>query len=131
MERTVSVSPASRLEWVEPMVRARRYLVTVRYGLVAVIVGLAVLIAVTPAHPTEKLLELGLCFALLLGALRTLRYLRDRADEQLRRSQMLLADAEQLARFGSWEWDIRANLVSWSANLHRILGLAEKPPHST
>ncbi len=45
------------------------------------------------------------------------------AQERMRRSEMLLAEAEELAGLGSWEWDIATNDVFWSAGLFRILGL--------
>ena len=44
--------------------------------------------------------------------------------EELRRSEARLREAQQLARLGSWEWDIRANVVTWSDELFRIYGLA-------
>jgi hypothetical protein len=34
-----------------------------------------------------------------------------------------LAEAEALARVGSWEWDIPANVVVWSDQLFRIYGM--------
>jgi PAS domain S-box-containing protein len=34
-----------------------------------------------------------------------------------------LADAEQIAPFGVWEWDITRNTVRWSEGLYRIYGL--------
>ena len=43
--------------------------------------------------------------------------------EALRRSEARLREAQQLARLGSWEWDIRANVVTWSDELFRIYGL--------
>jgi PAS domain S-box-containing protein len=43
-----------------------------------------------------------------------------RAD--LARSRRQLVEAQQLARIGSWEWDIPANRVTWSDELFRIYG---------
>jgi PAS domain S-box-containing protein len=37
-------------------------------------------------------------------------------------SRRLLADAQQLARIGSWEWDLATNVVTWSDELFRIYG---------
>ena len=48
---------------------------------------------------------------------------RRRIEEALRRSEARLREAQQLARLGSWEWDIRANVVTWSDELFRIYGL--------
>jgi diguanylate cyclase (GGDEF)-like protein/PAS domain S-box-containing protein len=44
--------------------------------------------------------------------------------EELRRSKEMLAAAQQLARIGSWEWDVAANRVTWSDELFRIYGHA-------
>lgn len=43
-------------------------------------------------------------------------------EDELRRSQERLAEAQQLARMGSWEWDIPADRVIWSDELFRIYG---------
>jgi diguanylate cyclase (GGDEF)-like protein/PAS domain S-box-containing protein len=44
------------------------------------------------------------------------------ADEQLRRREAQLAEAQRLARLGSWEWDVVSGEVTWSPELFRILG---------
>jgi diguanylate cyclase (GGDEF)-like protein/PAS domain S-box-containing protein len=44
-------------------------------------------------------------------------------EMQLRRSQRRLEQAQAIAQMGSWEWDVRANKVSWSDELYRIYGL--------
>jgi signal transduction histidine kinase/CheY-like chemotaxis protein len=41
------------------------------------------------------------------------------------RADQLLAEAESLAGFGVWEWDVVANRLWWSPALHRILGISE------
>jgi PAS domain S-box-containing protein len=43
--------------------------------------------------------------------------------QRLQRAERQLADAQLLARVGSWEWDIPANVVWWSDELYRIYGL--------
>jgi PAS domain S-box-containing protein len=45
------------------------------------------------------------------------------AEERLRKSETLLAEAQELAGIGSWEWDVVSDDVTWSAGLFRILGL--------
>jgi PAS domain S-box-containing protein len=42
--------------------------------------------------------------------------------ERLTRSEKLLAQAQRLAHVGSFEWDIKSNVVTWSDELHRIHG---------
>ena len=48
---------------------------------------------------------------------------RRRIEEALVRSEARLREAQRLARLGSWEWDIVANVVTWSDELFRIYGL--------
>jgi PAS domain S-box-containing protein len=54
--------------------------------------------------------------ALLVAAVRTER--EDAVD-----AVAMLAEAQGLAHIGSWEWDIAADKVSWSDELHRIYGV--------
>jgi PAS domain S-box-containing protein len=48
---------------------------------------------------------------------------RHRAQEALRHHRRQLQEAQQLARVGSWEWDLATDRMSWSAGLYRILGV--------
>lgn len=48
---------------------------------------------------------------------------RRRVEDDLRVSRRRLLEAEQLARVGSWEWDIPNDVVVWSDQLYRIYGL--------
>lgn len=48
---------------------------------------------------------------------------RKQAEEKLRQSESLLAQAEQVAHLGSWSWDLRSNTVTWSDEHYRLLGL--------
>jgi PAS domain S-box-containing protein len=45
---------------------------------------------------------------------------RRQAEEQLGHSQSQLAQAQQLARMGSWEWDLVQNRVTWSEETRRL-----------
>ncbi|RCS31288.1 EAL domain-containing protein [Rhodanobacter denitrificans] len=49
---------------------------------------------------------------------------RKRAEHELLQQQRMLTQAQQVAHIGSWEWDIAANRVAWSAELYRIYGVA-------
>ncbi|MDX6647568.1 MAG: hypothetical protein QOK40_3295 [Miltoncostaeaceae bacterium] len=44
--------------------------------------------------------------------------------DKLRESERRLAEAQALARLGSWDWDVGADRVVWSAELARIYGAA-------
>jgi len=45
---------------------------------------------------------------------------RRRTEAQLKRSEARLIEAQHIARVGSWEWDMAADRVWWSDELHRI-----------
>src|SRR3954470_12125927 len=44
-------------------------------------------------------------------------------EAELSLTKRLLADAQKLARIGSWEWDLGSDVVTWSDELWRIYGL--------
>lgn len=48
---------------------------------------------------------------------------RKRADEEIRRWEAQLVEAQRIARLGSYEWDLRTNTVRRSQELCRIFGL--------
>jgi PAS domain S-box-containing protein len=47
---------------------------------------------------------------------------RRRVERELRRSDAQLEDAQELARLGSYEWDIATSVVTWSDEMYRIHG---------
>jgi len=55
---------------------------------------------------------------------------RLRVESMLRTREGQLAAAQAIAHVGSWEWDIRADGVTWSAELYRIYGLPIGSPAS-
>ncbi|MET0625253.1 MAG: response regulator [Pyrinomonadaceae bacterium] len=50
-----------------------------------------------------------------------------RAEERLRDSEMLLAEAQHIARVGSWRINLATGEVHWSHELWRIFGLEPRP----
>ena len=52
------------------------------------------------------------------------RSLDDKA-RRLRISEDRLKNAERLARVGHWDWDIRANLLSWSEEMFRVFDVPQ------
>ncbi len=64
------------------------------------------------------LLESGMIFAVAHDITE-----RKIAEENLKHSQMQLAEAMHIARIGSWEWDIRTNKLIWSDELQHIFGI--------
>jgi PAS domain S-box-containing protein len=68
----------------------------------------------------EGLLAAMILSLLILGAALSER----RATQgELQRERASLAEAQELAHLGSWEWSIAENRVSWSDELFRIYGL--------
>jgi diguanylate cyclase (GGDEF)-like protein/PAS domain S-box-containing protein len=48
---------------------------------------------------------------------------RREAEEAVRKSETRLAEAQRLAHLGGWEWDVRADEITWSDEVYRIYGL--------
>jgi PAS domain S-box-containing protein len=44
------------------------------------------------------------------------------AEEELKRSQSQLREAQHIARLGSWEWDVAQNKVTWSEETMNLYG---------
>jgi two-component system sensor histidine kinase/response regulator len=63
---------------------------------------------------------------LVSGCVRSVREMRVHAERtaDLEVSESRLAQAQQLALIGSWEWDIATGRATWSAEQFRMLGLA-------
>ena len=91
----------------------------------------------------ERLMLLGVFMAVVTITALTLRAVaaeRQRAEQalsaardelerrvqertlELGQERARLAEAQQLARLGSWQWDVEADLVTWSDELYRIFG---------
>lgn len=49
---------------------------------------------------------------------------RRKTEEALRKSEENLANAQRIARIGSWDWDIVNNGLRWSDEVYRIFGIA-------
>ena len=48
----------------------------------------------------------------------------EEANEVIRKSAAAqLAEAQSLARVGSWEWDVAGNAITWSDEMYRLYGL--------
>jgi PAS domain S-box-containing protein len=65
--------------------------------------------------------------------LHLLTYIRDitqrkEAEDELRRREMQLSEAQRLAHLGSWEWDVASGRLEWSEELCRIYGIAPRTP---
>jgi len=47
---------------------------------------------------------------------------RKQAEAELRKSQVMLAEAQSIAHLGNWEWDLATKAIRWSAEMCRIFG---------
>jgi len=56
---------------------------------------------------------------------------RKSSEEALARKERDLAEAQRLARMGSWDWDIETGVTRWSEGLYRIYGLDPSQPAPT
>jgi PAS domain S-box-containing protein len=52
---------------------------------------------------------------------------REAGSEELLQAASRLEEAQALAHIGSWEWDIRRDIVTWSDELYRIFGMEPGP----
>lgn len=48
---------------------------------------------------------------------------RKRAEELVREQQSILATAEQVARIGSWRWDLNTGKLTWSDEMFNLFGV--------
>ena len=48
---------------------------------------------------------------------------REASAAELRKAASRLSEAQALAHIGSWEWDMRRDVVTWSDELYRMFGL--------
>jgi PAS domain S-box-containing protein len=62
-------------------------------------------------------------FLTSVGAQIALAIERKQNETALTKSATQLAEAQQVAGLGSWEWDIAANITTWSAEQCRIFGV--------
>lgn len=53
---------------------------------------------------------------------RDLRVLNESLEERIDERTKSLAEAQKIAKVGSWYWDIQANIVIWSDETYRIFG---------
>lgn len=60
---------------------------------------------------------------LLVAAMRSEWERAEDALARLEESEHALAEAQRLARIGSWEWEVQADRVAWSDELFRIYGI--------
>lgn len=50
------------------------------------------------------------------------------AEQALRRSEARLVEAQHLTSIGSWDWDVQANISTWSEEMYRIMEMDRSLP---
>ena len=83
------------------------------------VMALLVFFLQDPAEQDEQAVELLGHVAVHLGLFVRAKKTADLLQHQERQ----LADAQKLSRVGSWVWDLRTDLMKWSDQLYRNLGL--------
>ena len=58
------------------------------------------------------------------GALHRADHDRRRAEESMRKSQAILVRSQQVAKLGSWEWNVASDELVWSEEIYRIFDIA-------
>jgi PAS domain S-box-containing protein len=51
---------------------------------------------------------------------------RKRSEEEMRRSEARLEEAQRIAHVGHWERDLNTDLIAWSSETYRIFGLPQQ-----
>lgn len=108
----------------------------------------AVIVAVTAYNDTyylQNAIEIGIRHYLLKPVISrelfavikkiieklSLERLVSEQERQLHKREQQLAMAQKIAHLGSWEWDTVSGKMSWSSELHRILGLDPALTHAS
>jgi PAS domain S-box-containing protein len=53
---------------------------------------------------------------------------RKKAEEELGSKEKQLTEAQRLAQVGSWEWDSKSDIVTWSEEIYKIFGIDPNRP---
>lgn len=80
-------------------------------GFLAVGIGLVGYALFPPPLPDEGLGRLLLGFAVISGAFSWLVARRYEVEAELRSSEARLAEAQELAHVGNWQWDVAGNTL--------------------
>ena len=92
-------------------------------GFLAVVIGLVGYLVFPPPLPAEGFGSLLVGFVVISGSFSWLVARRYDIEAALRSSESRLAEAQQLAHIGSWEWNVLDGTESWSDEVYRIFGV--------
>jgi len=94
-----------------------------RAGFLAVVIGVLGYTWFPPPVPAGGFGRLLLAFVVVSSAFSWIVARRYEIELALRSSESRLAEAQQVAHIGSWEWNAADNSEIWSEELYRICGL--------
>lgn len=84
------------------------------------VLGTLAVYARTARHPSSGEIDLVATCSHIAG----IALERHRAEARLRASQTALANAQRIAKLGSWQFDLRSRHLAWSEEIFRIFGVS-------
>ena len=79
---------------------------------------------VIPVQSTDEIGQLAVSFNAMILEVSKSQQAMVTAKESIERSEQRLAQAQQVAHIGSWEWNVMTNEVIWSDEEYRLFGFA-------
>ncbi|MEI6608983.1 MAG: PAS domain S-box protein [Deltaproteobacteria bacterium] len=77
-----------------------------------------------PIHDENGKVILNLTHAINITERKLAEAQSKAALNSLRESEQSLAEAQHIARIGSWDWDMISNTVKWSKEMYRVFGIS-------
>jgi len=72
--------------------------------------------------PDSQLLEVTTNIGTMLGRVAE----RESAENEIKKGQESLSEAQHLAHIGSWEWNLKEDVITWSDELYRIFAVRKE-----
>ncbi|ELR69269.1 putative two-component sensor histidine kinase [Fulvivirga imtechensis AK7] len=96
---------------------------TTAFGIPIIFNGDLVLISVFfSKHKVEKIAELVTAVQQISSSLGAL-LIKKKTQDEIEKNHIILAAAENMAKMGSWEWDLVTNKIIWSEGVYKIYKL--------
>lgn len=76
-----------------------------------------------PLHDDDGTILAGMGFTQDITAMRQAQQALETAQVHLREEHRRLEEAQSIGRVGSWEWDLRTGVLTWSSAMLRLYGL--------
>ena len=81
---------------------------------------------VIPVRSADEIGQLAVSFNGMILEVSKSQQAMVTAKESIERSEQRLAQAQQVAHIGSWEWNVTTNEIIWSDEQYRLLGFAPR-----